>query len=404
LEAWGAARGVARFEAVQRFREEARLPRWVCLRDSDNQLPVDLDNTLCVESLVQVLKSRPRAVLEELLPGPEDVCVEGETGRYVHEVVIPLLRHPPEARPAVPAARPTAAPALRRSFPPGSEWLYLKLYGGTGTLDRLLRTTLGAAVRAAVASGAVDRWFFLRYHDPEAHVRLRFHGEPGWLEAQVWPRLREACAAALASGEAWRLQLDTYEREVERYGGPAGMEACEALFGADSEAVLTLLEAYPGDAGADARWRLGVRALDALLDDLGLGLDAKRALMQRMRRGFGTEFKVDRRFEDQLAVRYRKESRALEALLQTPFDAQGPWHPGLAALRRRSEQSRPAVEALRRAEGEGRLTVPVAALADSLVHMHVNRLLPADPRAQELILYDFLGRLYRSRQARMKNA
>ena len=405
LKAWGTARGVARFEAVQRFREEARLPRWVCLSDSDNQLPVDLDNVLSVESLVQVVKTRPNATLEELLPGPGDVCIEGEAGRYTHEVVIPFLRQAPEARePATDTDAPkqtrASKPAVVRAFPPGSEWLYVKLYGGTGTLDRLLRTTLGEAVRAAVASGEVDRWFFIRYHDPEPHLRLRFHGAPRRLDTEVWPLLREACASALASGEAWRLQLDTYEREVERYGGPAGMEACEAVFQADSEAVLSLLESYPGDAGADLRWRLAVKGLDALLDDLSLGLDAKLEVMERLRRDFSAEFKVKRPFEDQLGARFRKEGRALEALLQATPDAQGPWQPGLVALRRRSEALRPVVERLRQAEAEGRLTTPVAVLADSLLHMHVNRLLPADQRAQELILYDFLARLYRSRRAR----
>jgi thiopeptide-type bacteriocin biosynthesis protein len=407
LKAWGAARGAARFEAVQRLREEARLPRWVCLSDADNQLPVDLDNVLSVESLLQVVKARSSATLEELLPGPEDVCVEGETGRYTHEVVIPFLRQTPETpetgrntgmeRPR--QSRP-GEPAMARCFPPGSEWLYVKLYGGTGTLDRLLRTTLGAAVRAAVATGAVDRWFFIRYHDPEPHVRLRFHGAPRRLDAEVWPLLREACAEALASGEAWRLQLDTYEREVERYGGPEGMEGCEAVFQADSEAVLALLEAYPGDAGAEVRWRLGVKGLDALLENLGLGLDAKLDVMQRLRRDFGAEFKVERAFEEQLSARFRKEGRALEALLQASPDAPGPWQPGLITLRRRGAALRAGVERLRQAEAEGRLTAPVAMLADSLLHMHVNRLLPADQRAQELILYDFLTRLYRSRRAR----
>jgi thiopeptide-type bacteriocin biosynthesis protein len=424
VRAWGEARGVARFEAVQRYREEVGLPRWVCLRDGDNQLPVDLDNVLCVETLVQLVRSRSGATLEELLPGPDDVCVEGETGRYTHEVVIPFVRRQPEAVPSVAGARETrpvaapeavsgahtsAAPAsaspnapFKRRFPPGSEWLYLKLYTGTGTLERLLRTSLREALRKVEASGAADRWFFIRYHDPEPHVRLRFHGDPRRLESEVWPVLRETCEAALAVNEAWRVQLDTYERELERYGGPAGMEACEALFHADSEAVLALLEAYPGDEGADARWRLALRGLDGLLDALSLSLEQKLAVTRKLRQRFGAEHKVGKRLEEQLNARYRKESRALETLLRaTPADG-GPWRPGLGILQRRARRLAPVAEALRRAEAEGRLTVPVEALAGSFLHMHVNRMLPADQRAQELILYDFLSRLYRSRQARMK--
>ncbi|WP_370450920.1 lantibiotic dehydratase C-terminal domain-containing protein [Corallococcus sp. CA049B] len=41
------------------------------------------------------------------------------------------------------------------------------------------------------------------------------------------------------------------------------------------------------------------------------------------------------------------------------------------------------------------------ALATSLMHMYVNRVLPEDARAPELVLYDFLTRLYRQRLARV---
>jgi hypothetical protein len=48
----------------------------------------------------------------------------------------------------------------------------------------------------------------------------------------------------------------------------------------------------------------------------------------------------------------------------------------------------------------GRLARPLADLAASFLHMHANRLLRSAQRAQELVLYDFLARLYESRAAR----
>jgi lantibiotic biosynthesis protein len=402
LESWGRAKDAERFQAVRRLRHEARLPRWVCLQEGDNQLPIDLDNALSVDTLVHLVRNRASGVvLEELYPGPGELCVEGGDGRYVNEVVVPFLRREPLERPS--SGRALAVPrATPRHFPPGSEWLYAKLYTGTATADRLLRTTLAEALRTSSATGAVDRWFFIRYGDPDWHVRLRLHGEPRRLHAEVLPVLQEACASALEAGEASRLQLDTYEREVERYGGPEGMELAEQLFTADSEAVLELLQAYPGDEGADLRWRLGLRALDALLDDLGLTLEEKSTVVGRCRAGFGAELHVDRHFEEQLGQRYRREHKPLEELLARVVPAAEPWSAGLEALRRRSERLGPVVERLRSAEREGRLTLSVLGLAESFLHMHVNRLLVSDHRAQELILYDFLDRLYRSRLARLR--
>jgi hypothetical protein len=54
-----------------------------------------------------------------------------------------------------------------------------------------------------------------------------------------------------------------------------------------------------------------------------------------------------------------------------------------------------------RAPGAGRLSLPPAELAPSNLHMWANRLLRAAHRARELILYDFLGRLYESEAARV---
>jgi len=399
LKTWGAARGSARYVALQHFRRQARLPRWVCLQEGDNQLPIDLDNVLSVDTFVQLARNRPGGVtLEELYPTPDGLCVTGPDGHYTHEVVLPFRRREPLAHTPHTPAVPTAS--VSRTFPPGSEWLYAKLYTGTATADRLLTLTLAPVLRRLTGTGAVSHGFFLRYGDPDWHLRLRLHGTPERLYAEALPMLQTACASALASGEGWKLQLDTYEREVERYGGPVGITLSEQLFAVDSEAVLSLLETHPGDEGASLRWRLALLGMDTLLEALGLSLEQKLAVAGRCRKAFGAEFKVNARFENQLGQRFREERRELERMLDAaPTDA-GPWKAGLDILARRGALLRPIAEQLHAAEREGQLTLPMAELAESFLHMHANRMLASDQRAQELILYDFLARLYRSRLAR----
>ncbi|MGH3994155.1 MAG: thiopeptide-type bacteriocin biosynthesis protein, partial [Pseudonocardiaceae bacterium] len=248
LEELGKARGVALYRAVQSLRERLGLPRLVALADGDNVLPVDLDNVLSIESFVRLVKERPEAVLTELFAGsPEELCVHGPEGRFVHELIVPFVRK--EARPARP--RPREAVAVKRSFPPGSEWLYAKLYSGNSTSDHLLRELVRPLVDEALASGAVDRWFFIRYADPDWHVRVRLHGPPERLHGEVLPALEAAIEPFCRDGSVWKLQLDTYEREIERYGGNEGIVLSERLFHADSEAALSIVETLSGDAGTD---------------------------------------------------------------------------------------------------------------------------------------------------------
>ena len=289
---------------------------------------------------------------------------------------------------------------MRRSFPPGSEWLYAKLYTGTATADGLLREVVAPVARESLAAGEADGWFFIRYGDPEWHLRLRFHGDPGRLQAAVLPRLHAAFDPLLADGRIWRVQLDTYEREIERYGGPQGMPLSERLFQVDSEAVLEILGMLEGDEGADLRWRLALRGIDMLLGDLRFDPETRLGVMRNMRESFSQEFGGGKGLRVQLDQRFRQEWRSLMPLLDPAGDADSELAPALAVLRRRSERLRPIVDELRQLERAGRLQPTIAALAPSYVHMHVNRIIRSAQRAHEMVLYDFLYLLYESRAAR----
>jgi lantibiotic biosynthesis protein len=255
-------------------------------------------------------------------------------------------------------------------------------------------------VRSSLASGAADAWFFIRYADPDWHLRLRLHGEPGRLHAEVLPSLEAAAAPLLEAGQLWRMQLDTYEREVERYGGDRGVELAEQVFAADSEAALTIMGPLSGDAGLDLRWRLAMRGIDLLFDDLGLTLEEKRSVARRAREGFGREFDIDGNFRSRVSQRYRADRPRLEALLDPGQAPPGALAAGLEALHRRSLQLAPVTAELRRLSQAGRLSATLADIAMSYAHMHVNRLLRSAQRAQELVLYELLDRAYSAQAGR----
>ncbi|HEY6148419.1 MAG TPA: lantibiotic dehydratase, partial [Thermoanaerobaculia bacterium] len=275
LEPVWKSRGRERFLAVRSWRAKRRLPRFVLLAEGDNRLPVDFENVLSVDSFAHLARNSGEVELVELFPGPDELCARGPEGRFLHELVVPVIRTraADEARPAEaprPASRAIpAAPAIR-SFAPGSTWLYAKLYTGPASADRLLRDVVAPLVERALASGAADRWFFIRYGDPHWHLRLRLRGEPSRLLREVLPDLHASAAGPLADGRSWKLQIDTYEPEVERYGGAEAIDAAERIFQADSECALRILDMLEeGDAGAQERWRIALRGADAMLEDFG---------------------------------------------------------------------------------------------------------------------------------------
>ncbi len=207
----------------------------------------------------------------------------------------------------------------------------------------------------------------------------------------------------LADGRVHRLQLDTCEREAERYGGPEGIVLAERLFQADSEAVLALAEPFAEDARGDVRWRLALAGMDRLLDDLGFDLQTRLLVLHRIRDSFAAEFHVDADFAHQLAARFRKERRNLEQFLNPAAVPDASLAAGLEVLRRRSQQLAPVISELHVCARAGRLTIPPEELASSYLHLHANRLLRSAHRAQELVLYELLVRLYQSQAARRQN-
>ena len=398
LEPITGATGAARMTALRAMRDAFRMPRWVCVEDSDNVLPIDLDNVLAVDSFCQLVKQRPSVSLTELWPQPDELAVRGPDGRYANEIVVPFARVAGEPRPA---SREPAGPAVRRSFAPGSEWLYAKIYTGHATSDQLL----SEAIAPIVAELGDATWFFLRYGDPSWHVRFRVRGEPSWLYREVMPKLAAATQPMIEDGRMWRMQLDTYERELERYGGPVGIELAERLFWADSACTVDIVGMLSGDAGSDARWRLSLRAIDQLFDDLAFELPARLAIMRRVRDGFAREHRAETSvvFQRGLGDKYRKERLSLEALLDHANDADSDLSPGLERITARSAANAPILDELRAAEARGALSLSIADLVPSYIHMQVNRLIRSAQRAHELVLYDLLVRLYEARIARSKS-
>ncbi|WP_189299529.1 lantibiotic dehydratase [Streptomyces cinerochromogenes] len=381
--------GAALFTAVQSLRRRVRLPRWVALAEGDQLLPLDLDNVLCVETLAHMVGNCSRASLVEVFLEPDQVLVTGPEGRFLHEIVLPFSQVKstrPRPTPFHPPAcgRPVPVRAFRRTFGPSSEWLYAKLYTGTARADAVLRHIVPPLVTRFLESGAIDEWFFVRYSDPDWHIRLRMHGEPARLLNEVLPTLHDAVAGTEGRALVRSLQLDTYEREIERYGG--AIRTAERIFHADSDAALDIVASVP----ADDRWRVALVGYDRLLTDFGFATADKHAVVAAARGWLSAQLGLDGRARSRIGARYRAERADLRALLESAHSSTL----GESALRARSHVVRPLAERLRAEAGAGRLTRPLPVLASTFLHMHANRLLRSHARPQELLICDFLCRLY----------
>ncbi|MCZ0996136.1 thiopeptide-type bacteriocin biosynthesis protein [Streptomyces noursei] len=238
-------------------------PRQVLLTKADHRVAVDLDDPLHLLVFRDETRRAPGLTVVERFAGPaERQWFRGPEGAHAAEFFFPVFARPtgvrarptgPDTargtRPAGPVAAPVpplsgdaAAGRGARAHLPGGEWLYAKIHVPRARQAEVLARHLGPLTDPGLLRRAgVDRWFFVRYEDPAPHIRLRFHGTPESLWPVLLPELHAWARAREEAGVLGKVVLDTYEPEVERYGGPAALAHAERFFHADSEAVVALL-------------------------------------------------------------------------------------------------------------------------------------------------------------------
>ena len=375
----------------------ASLPRFVSMVEGEALLPVDFENDLSLDNLSRAVSKEADIVFEEIYARSSRLHTPSRENAHCNEIIIPFMKRTsqtgPSVRSAVGASR--SGEPVRRTFEPGTEWLYVKVYCGIRTANQILISEIGPLVREMVRNKTIDSWFFIRYRDPDDHLRVRFHGLRNTLVSVVMPALQSSLDPWLAESRVWKVEFDTYQREIERYGGPQGFVQCEKLFCRDSEAVIRLLEKLSSEDLLGRSWECAALGIDALLDDFNLKVDQRLHFATGMASGLAAEFAPSKEHGIKLGMKYR----ALRTRLSEILDATGT-DPVLLFARdvfaERSSAFAPTIAELGALDGKEMLSVSLQQLAISIIHMFVNRLMASEQRAHEFVLYDFLRRHYES--------
>ncbi|MDT9681064.1 lantibiotic dehydratase [Streptomyces sp. TRM76323] len=239
-------------QGLDAWRRRLAVPDRLQIARNDQMYPVDLRDRWDRDLLrAELTAAQPQFVLYEDLTA--DGAGLGWNGGHSTEIVVPLagVRRPAgrttpgkSAEPARTAPPPRPAPT--RIHLPGEDWLFVKWYAEPSAHEALLTERLPAVL--AEVEDEVDRWFFVRYRDPEPHLRLRFHGASGALNGRVLPAISRASRVLVESGALRTMTLDVYRPESDRYGGEALQEAAERFFCTDSLSALVQLRALRGVA------------------------------------------------------------------------------------------------------------------------------------------------------------
>lgn len=274
---------------------------------------------------------------------------------------------------------------IKRTFAIGDECVYFKIYMRSFFADRIL-IKLSEFISLKISHGVVKKWFFIRYNDPDFHIRVRIFisdvKQFSIILTDINKLLYEEIKCKIAV-----LILDSYVREIERYD-PLCIELMEDLFFHDTVLLLQFLKLLEeGQFSEDDRWMFGLISIDQTLADFQLNLIEKHTFVKNNNQLFSNEFEKDKNLNKQLDAAFRANESLIIPNLTHLSELS-------ILIKKKSQKIELLVDEINNLNHKNLLTQNINSLISSYIHLNCNRLFRVEPRKQEYIMYDFLTRFY----------
>ncbi|MCU7617411.1 thiopeptide-type bacteriocin biosynthesis protein [Chryseobacterium sp. PBS4-4] len=273
----------------------------------------------------------------------------------------------------------------KRKFIPGDEWLYLKVYAGITTADIILEEAIQSLAEYFQENNYISKWFFIRYHDPKPHLRIRFFLNQSKDYLTVLNKITNELQEFTNNGEISNILAETYSKEIERYG-QSTIEDAETLFHKNSEFTLLCLPYDDED-----KLIFSIFYINEILNNLNLDIQEKLVWIKNFNDCFKEEFNANKNLNSQLDKKYRAfKPKLMNFMYSDEFSDERN-----AIILHIEECDTVLKQVLQRSQKQS-LEVALQSFFQSIFHMNINRLFVSNQRLFEMIIYDYLVRYYKS--------
>ncbi|WP_299834417.1 thiopeptide-type bacteriocin biosynthesis protein [uncultured Tenacibaculum sp.] len=272
---------------------------------------------------------------------------------------------------------------------PLDNWIYFKLYTGYKTSDLILNEIVSEIIEKYEANGSIIKWFFIRYFDKGHHLRIRFEFSNDINLNLIFKDLNYLFNFFREKYLIQKIEIDTYQREIERYGGYQKIGYSEKLFHEDSKMIIKYIRLSKNKNNPNLRWLFALSSVDYLLSDFGYNLNEKYELITELGLYFKEEFGNSKGLKEQLKIKYRENKDNINKYFLT-LDSQYINFKSILEIRSKGIKEIFDTETINDKNLKDHLLT-------SFIHMSLNRLFQAKNRTYELVCYDFLTMYYKSK-------
>ncbi|MFY7670883.1 lantibiotic dehydratase [Tenacibaculum sp. MEBiC06402] len=368
-------------ETLRAFLYKHNVPRYVCIREQqDHTLWIDLENDFMYSYIAESVKKNKYLSLEEILVDN----IESQKKVFNTEYIIPFFKEAKKAK-----LFSFNEVTEKRTFIPGDDWIYFKIYTGTKSSNSILLNAMMQLIEKMKAKGLIKKWHFVRFRDPDFHIRLRFLLSDNSFYNQVVKYVNEVLHPYVENHAVWKVELSTYNRELERYGNSLIVPS-ESMFHRDSELILQMQHLLKGVSN-EFSWIPMLRTIDNVYELFGFTLQEKLNHINNLYEAFLQEFNGDKHLKKQIEAKFRAHKDSISELFQNQstelynlvINHNQNFYKDLGA-------------------SKSVLIPEMKANISSYIHMHVNRFSITNPRMHELVLYGVLSKYYKMMLGRMK--
>jgi len=287
---------------------------------------------------------------------------------------------------------------ITRKFTPGTEWLYIKIYSSKYYIDHILTHEISSIIKKLEKDKIISKFFFIRYEDPHYHLRLRFLTSELKNLSLILEMLCIKLKKYIKNEIVWKIQIDTYEREIERYNKYL-INITETLFYIDSKYVIEALKKISEDEKENYKWMLAIKSIDSYLNLFETDISKKLLIIKSMSNSFKLEFSFNDNNSKILNNMYREKRHIFEDILFNSEKSEDALFIHLSKIiKKRDKELLPVVFEIKNICKNKKLNY--INYLGSYIHMNINRIIPSKNRIHELLLYDFIKRCYESEIAR----
>lgn len=240
---------------IKKTIKENNIPKYVYIGNNDNRIVIDTNNEDHLNELLKMIyKSDEYTYLKELDFYIENAWFKDKGGKkYISEFVFPLVlkkdyedkvydRQIIETKSDI-SKNKCLIETYSENRVNGlfEDWIYFKIYISQNRVEEFLSYDLMNLSNGLIKKNIIDKIFYIKYGDPKFHIRFRVKLKNSNQLLELLKIMNGFIKEEIKKGIVSDVKVDTYFKEIERYGGEHLINIAEDVFYVDSLVCMKLI-------------------------------------------------------------------------------------------------------------------------------------------------------------------